>query len=203
MKIIESSSLIDAWKRALEAIKHAGTGITDEKKNLIEFLNLFLIISNPNDAKDIKAINPEMHAWMKVNFEEKIRVPELGNAKSYGFRLRDYNGKDQLKWVIDKLARKRETKSATITTLMPLEDEIYIPCVSLLDFKIRDGILIFSVTCRSLDFGKKALFNLSALATIGDEIMKDCGVNDLTLNVHVISAHVYEDDIDILEKMDA
>ncbi|MFX0099772.1 MAG: thymidylate synthase [Candidatus Hodarchaeota archaeon] len=202
MKIIKSPSIIKAWKHAIKAIKIAGNRVKDEDVNLVELFNLFLSITNPRVDDKLKELNPEMHDWMKANFEEKILVPELKNAKSYGYRLRDHNGKDQVKWVVEKLKKKRETKSATITTLMPSEDEGYIPCVSLLDFKIRDDILIVTVTCRSLDFGKKAIYNLLELTKIGEKIKTECKVKDLLLNVHVISAHIYEDDLEKLEAMD-
>ncbi|MEM3564324.1 MAG: thymidylate synthase, partial [Candidatus Jordarchaeaceae archaeon] len=119
---------------------------------------------------------------------------------SYGYRLRNYRGRDQLQWVKEKLEKKPETKSATITMLMPGEDKAYIPCVSLLDFKVRNNTLHMTATCRSLDLGKKALFNFLALKRVADEIKDELDVPNLTLNIHIISAHVYEKDWPSLPK---
>ncbi len=155
-------------------------------------MNVFLIILNPVLDPCIDHINHEMASWMHANFTEKKLVPELGNARSYAWRLRDYNGVDQVAGIIKKLKGKPETKSATITTLLPNDDTTYIPCVSMLDFKIRDYHLVLTATCRSLDFKDKALYNLVELTRIGKEIQEACGIEGFKLHVHVISAHISE-----------
>lgn len=195
MRILHSSSLLNVWNQVLELIKVEGMRSTDENQTIFEFMDLFLEIINPSTDPSLMAVNPEMARWMHVNFTEKTPIPELGCAKSYFTRLHDYNGKDQLATVVMKLKNKPETKSATITMLMPNEDSSYIPCVSLLDFKIRDNKLLLTITCRSLDFGKKALYNLVELTAIGKQVQDACNVPGLELHVHVISAHLYEKDM--------
>ncbi|MEX2682127.1 MAG: thymidylate synthase, partial [Candidatus Sigynarchaeota archaeon] len=164
VRVIRSRSLLDAWKEAVRVILSEGHGGTDEGQPMREFLDLYLDITDPAPEPTIARVNPKMAAWMHANFTEKAPVPELGNAKSYATRLYDYHGLDQIASVVKKLRAKPETKSATITTLMPNDDTSYVPCVSMLDFKNRDGTLILTVTCRSLDFGKKAVHNLAELA---------------------------------------
>jgi hypothetical protein len=39
-------------------------------------------------------------------------------------------GRDQVKWVVERLRSDPATRSATITTLQPLTDTTYVPCVS-------------------------------------------------------------------------
>jgi thymidylate synthase len=199
MHVISSLSLLDAWKQAIERIKADGTSAFDENQPILELMNVFLIITDPRPDASLVEINPEMAAWMHANFTEKAPVADLGNAESYATRLYDYHGKDQVAAVIKKLKGKPETKSATITTLMPNDDTSYVPCVSMLDFKIREEKLTLTATCRSLDFGKKALFNLLELASIGARVQSECDVPGLELHVHAISAHVYGQDIESLE----
>ncbi len=193
-KLITSSSLLNAWKQAMEAIIASGKQASDDGQPISEFLDLYLEIHDPALEPAIAAVNPQMSAWMHANFTEKKRVPELSNSASYATRLRDYHGKDQVAAVVKKLRTKPETKSATITTIMPNDDTSYVPCVSLLDFKVRDGTLILTATCRSLDFGKKALHNLVELAAIGREVQAAVKATRLALHVHAISAHVYQAD---------
>nr|MDO8115424.1 thymidylate synthase [Candidatus Sigynarchaeota archaeon] len=195
MRIISSSSLLDAWKQAVQAIKEEGKPATDDNQPIREYMDLFLEINEPWLDPAITKADPAMAAWMHANFSEKKPVSELGNAKSYATRLYDYNGKDQLAGIVKKLKSKAETKSATITTLMPNDDSTYVPCVSLLDFKIRDKKLLLTATCRSLDFGKKALHNFVELTTIGKRVQEACKVPGLELHVHVVSAHIYENDM--------
>jgi len=104
------------------------------------------IIEKYGDKKGIE--------WMNSNFTEQKNVPELKNALSYGTRLFNFKGKDQVKWIIGKLKKKPETKAATISMIMH-DDEAYIPCVSALDFKIRNNKLMLTAMCRAIDFGKK------------------------------------------------
>ncbi len=200
MKILHSISLLDAWNQALEVIKTEGMNSTDEDQPIFEYIDLFLEINNPSIDPTVLNVNPAMAKWMHANFTEKKVVPELGNAKSYASRLHDYNGKDQLAAVVAKLKSKHETKSATITLLMPNNDSSYVPCVSLLDFKIRDNKLFLTATCRSLDFGKKALHNLVELTAIGKQIQDACNVPELELHVHAISAHIYKKDMKSIGK---
>ncbi len=196
VRVIVSHSLLDVWKQAVRAIISGGNQVLDDGLPIIEFLDLYLEINDPAPEQTIVAVNPQMSAWMHANFTEKRPVQELGNAASYATRLRNYHGKDQVAAVVKQLRAKPETKSATITMLMPDDDTSYVPCVSLLDFKVRDGTLILTATCRSLDFGKKALHNLAELAAIGREVQADIKAAQLALHVHAISAHVYKGDID-------
>jgi len=201
MEVITSNSILDAWTKSLKLLRKKGAQIMDEDQVLFEILHLFIILKNPVDEEEkIRAINPVMAKWIRTNFEQETLVPELGNAKSYGHRLRNYKGKDQLQWVKNKLKTKPETKSATITLVMPDEDTTYIPCVSLLDFKIRNNTLLMTATCRSLDLGKKAVFNFLALKKIADEIKDELALTNLILNIHIISAHIYEKDWSLLPK---
>jgi thymidylate synthase len=50
-------------------------------------------------------------------------------------------GRNQIAAVLETLRRDAHASYATITTLEPLTDVSYIPCVSLLDFWLRSGSL--------------------------------------------------------------
>jgi thymidylate synthase len=78
---------------------------------------------------------------MRANFGSHDRVEALGGARSYASRLFDYagSGRDQVAWVIDRWRSDPASRSATITTFEPFTDTTYIPCVSLLDFWLRNG----------------------------------------------------------------
>jgi thymidylate synthase len=66
--------------------------------------------------------------------------------------------------------------------------------VSLLDFKIRNNSLWLSVTCRSLDFGKRAIHNFTNLASIAKKVANALEIEKFKLFIHVISAHIYKQD---------
>jgi thymidylate synthase len=141
--------------------------------------------------------DPERLAWMHANFTDPARVATLGDADSYATRLYDYEhrGLNQIEWVIEHLRADPSTRNATITTLQPLTDTSYIPCVSLLDFFLNESRLELVVYAHSIDFGTKGFANLVELAylqhLVGEGISSEVG----SLTMIVKSAHVYESDV--------
>lgn len=186
----------ESWIKSCRSIFRKGDAMKDGDKNIRELLHFVLTIKNPSFEDSIveKYGDREMIAWMNANFFEQKKVPELSNGLSYGTRLFNYNGKNQVEWLIDRLKKKPETKSATIPMLMPNEDEGYIPCVSMLDFKIRDNKLMLVAMCRSIDFGKKAYANMLALHSVQKTIADRVGVKTGEIVMYVVSAHIYDDD---------
>lgn len=196
MKIIERNTIGEVWEEAFDFILKNGTKIQDEDQELIELLHLNLIINEPNEDDPIAlAQDKQTREWMRDNFTEIKKVPELNNSWSYGWRLYDYKGKNQIEWIIKKLKKKPERKSATISMLIKPGVESYIPCVSLLDFKIREGQLLLTVSCRSLDMGRKAIHNFCNLAAIAKNVANNLDLTQYKLYIHITSAHIYQKDL--------
>jgi thymidylate synthase len=157
---------------------------------------LTMVIESPDpDDEIIKELgDPAWLDWMHENFFVQKEVAEPGHAPSYAVRLFNYahQGLDQIQWVIERLRNDPESRSATLTTFMPLTDTSYIPCISLLDFWIPGEKVELVVYAHSLDFGKKAYGNLVELAhlqhTVANELDRPVG----SLSIHAKSAHVYE-----------
>ena len=137
----------------------------------------------------------EMKKWMHKNFTEIKKVKELKDCWSYGWRLYNFKGVNQIEWVIERLKEKPESKSVTISMLQKAGKEAYVPCVSLLDFKLRNHSLILTVTCRSLDFGKKSYHNFFNLVAIAHKVKHELGVANAKLLFYIISAHIYVEDL--------
>lgn len=202
--MIKAKSIGKAWLNACSYILSNGELVKDEDKMLKEVAHLEIKVSAPEAGDPVlkKYGNKKMLDWMLSNFLEKRLVPELKNSLSYGCRLFDYNGKDQIAWAVEKLKKKPENKSTTITMLMPGSDGGYIPCISTMDFKIRNKKLVLTAFCRSLDFGKKAYANMVALHEIQGIIAKKVGVETGALVLYVVSAHVYTEDSFIQKILD-
>ncbi len=205
METIEERTLGDAWLETCRRILDQGADATYDGAVTKELALLTLIVDEPDPADGLIATlaDPDWLEWMKRNFTEPDDVAELGGARSYATRLRDYDGHDQVAWVIERLRRDDETRSATITTLQPLSDTTYIPCVSLLDFWLRDGALELVVYAHSLDFGKKAYGNLVELARLQQEAASAVGVACGRLVIYAKSAHVYEPELDAMRALTA
>jgi thymidylate synthase len=194
--VIEAPTLGQGWLAVSRAILEDGALARYDGRPTRELALLTLSVARPSsdDALIARLGDPEWLGWMHANFFDHEDVAELGYAKSYAARLFDYAGagRDQLAWVVERLRADAECRSATITTFQPLTDTSYVPCVSMLDFWLRDGAVELVVYAHSLDFGKKAYGNLVELARLQEHVAGDLGAETGALVVHAKSAHVYE-----------
>jgi len=202
MKEVTAKTIGEAWVKSCKHIMKEGHPIIDDDKELKEIINLLVTIKEPSQEDAIleKHGNKELIAWMMSNFFEEKRVPELKNAKSYGTRLFNYNGKNQINWVIEKLKNKPESKAATITMIMH-DDTGYIPCVSTIDFKIRNNKLLVTGMCRAIDFGKKVYANLLALNKLQLMVAEKLNVKVGELSMFNVSAHIYPEDFENIKNI--
>jgi thymidylate synthase len=196
---IESMTLGEAWMAIAAAILKDGVFASWEGLPIVEVSRATLEVHSPRVDDPIidQQGDPERLAWMHANFTDHSRVPELGDSDSYATRLYDYahTGRDQIRWVIDRLAANPSARDVTITTFQPLTDTSYIPCVSLLDFWLAEGKLQLAVYAHSIDFGTKGYANLVELAALQTRVAADLGVAVGTLTMTVKSAHIYEADL--------
>lgn len=123
---------------------------------------------------------------------------------SYGKRLFDLEGTNQIKWVIEKLKRKPETKSATVSLLIPKHDTkegAHVPCIVTLDFKKREGALNMVTFIRSQDFSKKTYGDLIALGEIQEKVSRAIGTKVGWHNILISSAHIYSPDLNDIKEV--
>jgi thymidylate synthase len=202
---IEVNTLGEAWVAIAAAILEGGVAGSWEGLPIVEVFRATLEVPSPRVDDPIIARHgdPERLAWMHANFADHSRVAELGDADSYATRLYDYahTGRDQVRWVIDRLAANPSALDATITTFQPLTDTSYIPCVSLLDFWLIKGRLQLAVYAHSIDFGTKGYGNLVELAALQTRVAGDLGVGVGTLTMTVKSAHIYQTELDLMRRI--
>ena len=202
---IEVMTLGEAWMAIAAAILKGGVVGSWEGLPIVEVFRATLDVRSPKVDDPIIAQHgdPERLAWMRANFTDHSRVAELGDSDSYATRLYDYAhaGRDQIRWVIDRLAANRWARDATITTFQPLTDTSYIPCVSLLDFWLVEGKLQLAVYAHAIDFGTKGYANLVELAALQVRVASDLRVGVGTLTMTVKSAHIYQTELDLMRSI--
>jgi thymidylate synthase len=205
VEVVEERTLGRGWLEVSRRILSSGSEERYDGQPTRELALVTLIVAEPDPADETIATlaDPGWLEWMRRNFGAPDDVPELGGARSYARRLRDYDERDQIGWVIERLRGDRETRSATITTLQPLSDTTYIPCVSLLDFWLPAGAIELVVYAHSLDFGKKAYGNLVELARLQHEVAARVGAPVGRLVIHAKSAHVYEPEYEAMRRLTA
>ena len=203
MEIVEARTLGEGWLEVSRRILETGARAAWDGAPTVELTLVTLAVADPDPADERIAslADPDWLAWMHRNFTELDDVAELGGARSYARRLRAYEGRDQVGWVVERLRTNPEARDASITTFQPLADTTYIPCVSLLDFWLPGGRLELIVYAHSLDFGKKAYGNLVELARLQQEVAAALGVAAGRLVVHAKSAHIYEPELDAMREL--
>jgi thymidylate synthase len=202
VRVIHAETLGDAWLEVSRAALESGVPASWGGLETRELPTLTIEVAHPATADAVIAElgDPAWLAWMHENFFVRKDVVELGNARSYACRLFDYAGagRDQLAWVVARLAADPTCRDATITTFEPLADTSYVPCVSMLDFWRPDGALELVVYAHSLDFGKKAYGNLVELAALQEHVARELDVPVGRLVLHVKTAHVYATEFELM-----
>lgn len=200
---IEATTLGEAWMKIVSAILKTGVAGDWDGLPIVEIFRATLQVQSPavEDPIITRYGDPERLAWMRSNFIDRSRVAELGGADSYATRLYDYahSGRDQIRWVIDRIAANPSTRDATITTFQPLTDSTYVPCISLLDFWLLRGSLQLGVYAHGIDFGTKGYANLIELAALQAQVADELGVPLGTLTMTVKSAHIYKSELETMQ----
>ncbi len=202
---VQVMTLGEAWLAVAAAILTGGVVGSWEGLPISEVFRATLDVHSPRVDDPIIARHgdPDRLAWMHANFTDHSRVAELGDSDSYATRLYDYahSGRDQVRWVIDRLAANPWTRDATVTTFQPLTDTSYVPCVSLLDFWLVKGKLQLGVYAHAIDFGTKGYGNLVELAALQTRVAGDLGARVGTLTMTVKSAHIYESELGLMRSI--
>ena len=205
VELVEAQTLGEAWLEVARRILKRGADAVWDGAPTRELAVLTLTVARPDpeDAVIAELGDPDWLQWMHENFFVQKDVPELGGAASYAVRLFNYDGagRDQLAWVVERLRANPEARDAAITTFQPNTDTMYIPCVSLLDFWLRDGAVELIVYAHSLDFGKKAYGNLVELAALQAHVASKLGAPVGALVLHVKTAHVYEPELELMASL--
>ena len=202
---LAAASIGDAWLQVANLILTRGTPSSFGGLPLLEcdLVTLDVQYPNPDDPIIAQHASREWLEWMRSNFTDYRRVRELGDARSYASRLFDYmgSGRNQIAAVIETLKRDAHASYATITTLEPLTDVTYIPCVSLLDFWLRSGSLELVVYAHSIDFGKKGFANLVQLAELQRDVARELNAPPGPLVMIVKSATIYQTELTLMREV--
>lgn len=199
MRIIRANKIGEAWKKPLLEIYKHGKIIDDDKGKIKELLDFLIIIRGieENDPIIKRYANKKIIEWMKQNFEKTEPIDNWGY--SYGQRLYNFGGINQIKSIIQKLKKNSAAKSATISLMLPPNDIRHVPCLIALDFKIRNKKLITTAFFRSQDIGKKIYADAISIKSLASKIAKALSMPVAEFVFFIKSAHFYLDDLEQLK----
>ena len=199
--IIESKNIGEAWIRCMQKILRKGIFIHGKDVPLKEIINVLIKVKDPLAKDGIlkRFADPAKIKWMKKNFFGEQKLPQYGY--NYQQRLFQYNGINQIRQVITILRKNPEAKSATITLTRPGYDRKHVPCLVAMDFKIRSNRLIVHSFFRSQDIYNKMYADALQIVKLQQKVARELGKRIGSLCLHVISAHIYKDDLSAAKKV--
>jgi thymidylate synthase len=184
----------EVWIKYCLLVSQNGSDFYDEEDSIIELRDVLISFKNLDPRDDVfqKFGDKKVIDMYSKKMQSTDIIPELNS--SYGKRLFDQQGFNQINWVINRLKRKPETKAATISLLLPNDPGPRIPCLCILDFKIRDGELKLSGYFRSQNV-LRSYANFISIKELQDKVAKQLGVKTGEMTFLVSSAHIYDKDM--------
>lgn len=188
----------DAWIACLRQVALNGVIVRDNDVKLRESLNVSLS-ARSCDVESLAALGAsEARVSLMVQKYSSLSVlPEYD--LSYGALFRDHCGVDQVAWITERIVANRDTKSATIGFHLPGSSQL--SCISLVDCKLRGDLLHLSAVFRSQNIYGSQPGNAVALRKLQDEIAEKLDVRAGYLTLHIMSAHIYETDWNIVDEI--
>lgn len=209
---IEAPTAMDAWKLALAHIMERGEDFRDDDlRTCREVLNLSVKVEHPEVGNDEPMeVVRKIDKWVYPSKDEmagivfnQLELPLYDYT--YGSRIFGYQGKlDQVNgFIIPLLKKNLSSRRASIITIDPLRDldvnNRNIPGLISLHFKVYERRLMVTSVIRSNDFFIGWPANFYQLATLQKYIADELGLQQGALTTYSISAHVfmeYSEDID-------
>ncbi len=193
--MIKVPNIKTGWESLVKRIMNNGVEITDERGSVTkEILNTIVNVKNPLDTE-----SPKGYFWTGEKLdkysEQFLSNDKQGFIYTYGNRLRaHFDGIDQIREAIERLNNFKESRRAISITWDPTVDtkNDEVPCMMLVDFKIRDGKLHTTGLWRSHDIYGAWFPNAVGLSNLAKYVAGEVGSEVGMLTIHSISAHIYE-----------
>ena len=128
--------------------------------------------------------------------EHQIYLDDDGFIYTYSERLQNYQGRNQLNDIVNRLKQDMGGNRAVAVTFNPFIDNERddIPCLQLIQAIVRDDKLILSVYFRSNDLYGAFPSNMMFLTYLGMKIANELDVKFDYIDYHCSSLHIYETD---------
>lgn len=204
---IKAKTITSAWKSILNAVWYSGVEFDSERGKTKEIQNLLVRVQNPYDKEieDYTMPSGELKEYAKQLLDPKKHDFEY----TYGERLRAWGGGvtdkpvDQIGEIIRRLKSNAHSRRATAVTWIPPTDlrGVDVPCLILVDFKVRDGLTHLTAVFRSNDMFGAWPANAFGLNYLNSHVAGKLGIKPGSLTTLSISAHIYEHDFKGVERI--
>lgn len=210
---VSNETIAQTWLKVLNKIIRYGrnkkTRYT-QTNELKEVLNLMAVVTDDNPDKFyLPHYLPFTKKDLESYYPQVLTARKFPNiAYTYGQRLRDHDGVDQIGEIIDLIRRRPFAKKMVAFTANVKDDWGNVnkgdtPCLTQVLASVQDDTLFFTVHFRSQDMvhgWPRNMFSLRKLQKlILDESGDDIKLGQITIVTH--SAHIYSDDYELVEKI--
>lgn len=210
---VAAETVAQTWLRLLNTINRYGrtkkTRYTQENE-LKEILNLTAVIyAEDIDKPYLPHYFPFSEKDLLVYYPQVLSAKKIpGVSYTYGQRLRDHHGIDQVAEVIDLIKRRPFSKKMAMFTADVAHDWARdnidkgdTPCLTQILCSIQDSKLIMTAHFRSQDMVHGWPRNAFSLLKLQELIAKEGGYERGALAMITHSAHIYSDDYDLVAKI--
>lgn len=201
-------SIRQCYLSNLDYVMNHGSKVLDERgSETLEVQNLHSTIHFNRFAPmhpAVERLNGSIWNDEKLSdYCEQLLDPDnRGFIYTYGERLCGFDV-NQVKYCIEKLKECKASRRAVAVTLRPAVDDYReeIPCLMLLDFKVRNGRMTVTALFRSNDAYGASYANLHGIYHVAEHICDEVGAVVDCIELHQCSAHIYLSDVDEAEKL--
>lgn len=195
MITVTANTIGECWLKCIKSVLYSGQIHHDEDVVIQEILGVSVAIAYPSSEDNFIANVGDQGVIDKMLKKFSKGVVMGDRPFTYGQLIYDMNGIDQFEWMVDRLQTKPESKSATISLVTPGLNDPNLPCLSVLDAKIRNGDLHLQFFFRSQNIFGRQYANLLAIAGLHERLAYRLGCGVGSLKGSIASAHIYEYDL--------
>lgn len=196
--VYRGNCVAEVWPKILHSIMRFGeVKETNYGKKQRELLNVTVVVreEDPNQLKLIKQFTFTQKEFAEYRPQVLTAQKSPSLTYTYGSRLRDYHGLNQIQEMVDKLRQCIYSRQALATTWQVTNDtkSAHPPCLITLQALVQYGQLHLTAYFRSNDMYRAWPANALVLRLVQYDIAKELHLPLGLLTTITSSAHIYSE----------
>lgn len=208
---LHGQTVAQTWLKILQNIMRYGRNKTTrytQENELKELLNVMAVVYDEDpDKPHLPHFFPFTQKDLDTYYPQVLSAKLIpGIAYTYGQRLRNHDGVDQIAKIIELIKTRPFSKKMIAFTANVAEDWNQVnkgdtPCLTQVVFSIQDGKLFATTHFRSQDMVHGWPRNVFSLRKLQKMIADETGYSMGAFVMITHSAHIYSDDYALVEKI--